>query len=221
MKKTIINTIGILALITSITSCKETQNETTPTEVQEVAVVENAQKYIVDTTASIVEWIGSKPTENHTGTISIASGAVNVLGNEITGSFVIDMNSITVTDLEGKGKESLEAHLKGTAKEEQEDHFFNVVKYPTSAFEVTGVTEKDGKKMMQGNLAIRDKNKNIEFPVSYRVDGDMMTLSSETFTINRTDWGVNYGSQSIFDNLGDKFINDDIEITIKLVAKKI
>jgi len=116
------------------------------------------------------------------------------------------MNSINVTDLEeGKGKEGLEAHLKGTAKPEQEDHFFNVAKYPTAAFEVTGVSEKDGKKMMQGNLSIRDQKKNIEFPITYNVNGDNMTLSSETFTIDRT---------------GDKFINDDIEITIKIAAKK-
>ena len=203
-------------------SCKgEQQNETKPTEAQEVAVVEDAQKFAVDTANSTLEWLASKPTENHTGTISIANGSINILGSEITGSFVLDMNSINVTDLEeGKGKEGLEAHLKGTAKPEQEDHFFNVAKYPTAAFEVTGVSEKDGKKMMQGNLSIRDQKKNIEFPITYNVNGDNMTLSSETFTIDRTEWGVNYGSQSVFDNLGDKFINDDIEITIKIAAKK-
>lgn len=220
MKKIIINTIGALALITSMISCKGEQNETQPEEAKEVAVVENAQKFSVDTSASILDWIGSKPTENHTGTISIASGTVNILGDKITGSFIIDMTSINVTDLEGKGKEGLESHLKGTAKE-KEDHFFNVAKYPTAAFEITGITEKEGKKMMQGNLTIRDKKKNIEFPITYNVNGDTMTLSSEKFTIDRTEWGVNYGSQSVFDNLGDKFINDDIEITIKLSAIKV
>ena len=223
MKKTIINILGVFALVTAMVSCKgEQKNETKPTEAQEVAVAEkSAEKFTVDTANSKLEWLASKPTENHTGTISIANGTINILGSEITGSFVLDMNSINVTDLEaGKGKEGLEAHLKGTAKEEQEDHFFNVTKYPTAAFEVTGVTEKDGKKMMQGNLSIRDKKQNIEFPITYNVDGDNMTLSSETFTIDRTEWGVNYGSQSVFDNLGDKFINDDIEITIKIAAKK-
>jgi hypothetical protein len=47
-----------------------------------------------------------------------------------------------------------------------------------------------------------------------------MTLTSEPFTIDRTNWGVNYGSKSIFDNLGDKFISDDIQLTVKLQATK-
>ncbi len=130
------------------------------------------------------------------------------------------MTSIEVTDLKtGEGKEDLEGHLKGTAKE-KEDHFFNVAKYPTAAFEVTGVTEKDGKKMMQGNLTIRDQKKSIEFPVSYGVNGNQMTLTSEPFTIDRTEWGVNYGSQSVFDNLGDKFISDDVALTVNIKATK-
>ena len=73
---------------------------------------------------------------------------------------------------------------------------------------------------MQGNLTIRDQKKNIEFPVTYSVDGANMTLTSEPFTIDRTNWGVNYGSKSIFDNLGDKFISDDIQLTVKLQATK-
>ena len=47
-----------------------------------------------------------------------------------------------------------------------------------------------------------------------------MTLESEPFTIDRTKWDVNYGSKSVFDNLGDKWVSDDMEITVKLVANK-
>ena len=48
----------------------------------------------------------------------------------------------------------------------------------------------------------------------------MMTIQSEAFIIDRTQWGVNYGSKSIFDDLGDKFINDDMELKILILAKK-
>lgn len=220
MKRQILNTLAVVALIAGTVSCKGDKNGTEVKEAQEVAVVQDAMKFKVDAAASTIAWIGSKPTEDHTGTINIESGVFNVDGDKIGGTFLIDMNSITVTDLKaGDGKESLEGHLKGMA-EGKEDHFFNVAKYPTAAFEVTGVTEKDGKKMMQGNLAIRDQKKNIEFPVSYSVQGDQMTLTSEEFTINRTDWGVNYGSKSIFDNLGDKFISDDIKLTVTVKATK-
>ena len=220
MKKQILNTLAAVALVAGVVSCKGEKNETEAKDAQEVAVVENAAKFKVDAASSTIEWVGSKPTGKHNGTINIENGVVNVAGDAITGTFLIDMTSITVTDLEaGDGKESLEGHLKGMA-EGKEDHFFNVAKYPTAAFEVTGVTEKDGKKMMQGNLTMRDQKKNIEFPVSYSVDGENMTLTSEPFTIDRTDWGVNYGSKSVFDNLGDKFISDDIELTVNLKATK-
>ena len=46
----------------------------------------------------------------------------------------------------------------------------------------------------------------------------MVRVKSETFSIDRTKWGINYGSKSIFDNLGDKFIDDDMEITIDVTA---
>lgn len=220
MKKQILNTLAAVALVAGVVSCKGEKNETEAKDAQEVAVVEDAAKFKVDASSSTIAWVGSKPTGKHNGTINIENGVVNVAGDAITGTFLIDMTSITVTDLEaGDGKESLEGHLKGMA-EGKEDHFFNVAKYPTAAFEVTGVTEKDGKKMMQGNLTIRDQKKNIEFPVSYTVEGENMTLTSEPFTIDRTDWGVNYGSQSVFDDLGDKFISDDIELTVNLKATK-
>lgn len=220
MKKYILSSLAIAAVVVMTVSCKgDKQNETEAKAAQEVAKVENAMKFKVDAGTSSIAWVGSKPTANHTGTINIESGVVNVAGDKITGTFLIDMKSITVTDLKDDQKASLEGHLKGMT-EGKEDHFFNVAKYPTAAFEVTGVVEKDGKKMMQGNLTIRDQKKNIEFPVSYSVQGDAMTLTSEPFTINRTDWGVNYGSKSIFDDLGDKFVSDDIQLTVNLKAKK-
>lgn len=220
MKKQILNTFAVVALLAGVTSCKEDKNKTEVGEAQEVSVIADAQKFMVDTDASTIMWEGSKPTGKHMGTINIDNGVVNVAGDVVTGTFLIDMTSIEVTDLKtGEGKEDLEGHLKGTAKE-KEDHFFNVAKYPTAAFEVTGVTEKDGKKMMQGNLTIRDQKKSIEFPVSYGVNGNQMTLTSEPFTIDRTEWGVNYGSQSVFDNLGDKFISDDVALTVNIKATK-
>lgn len=221
MKKQILNTLAVVALITATVSCKgEKKNETEASAAKEVATtVADAMKFKVDAAASSIAWVGSKPTESHTGTINVDSGVVKVDGDKITGTFLIDMTSIAVTDLKDDSKASLEGHLKGEA-EGKEDHFFNVAKYPTAAFEVTGVTEKEGKKMMQGNLTIRGQKKNIEFPVTYAINGADMTLTSEPFTIDRTDWGVNYGSKSVFDNLGDKFISDDIQLTVKLKATK-
>ena len=72
---------------------------------------------------------------------------------------------------------------------------------------------------MEGNLTIKGITKNISFPVQIENNGDMIQVSSEPFTIDRTQWNVNFKSKSIFDDLGDKFINDEIELAIRVSAK--
>ena len=221
--KTRVNQFLIVALIAlTAFSCKdEKKNEAEATAAEEVkeAPVE-AVVYNVDAANSMIEWTGKKPTGEHTGTIKVADGTVKTkYGKVESGNFTIDMTSIEVTDLEGDEKTSLEGHLKGEG-EGKEDHFFNVAEHPNAKFEVTGISENDGKTMIDGNLTIKGQKKNISFPVTTSVNDDMMELTSEVFTINRTEWGVNYGSKSVFENLGDKFINDDVEVKITIKAKK-
>lgn len=221
MKKQIVNSLAIALLVFGALSCKgDKKNETDGTAAKEVATVAaTATKYKVDVAESTITWLGSKPTGTHTGTIAIESGVVKVAGDKITGTFLIDMKSISVTDLEGDKKAGLESHLMGTAPG-KEDDFFNVTKYPTAAFEVTGVTTKEGRPVMQGNLTLKGVKKNIEFPVKYAITGDVMELKSETFTIDRTQWGIKFMSKSIVDDIKNGVISDDMEITIRLKANK-
>ncbi|UZH54621.1 YceI family protein [Salinimicrobium tongyeongense] len=224
MKKRIFNFVLVAGVAMGTVACKNnSENKVEPGEAQEAAVAtEEAVSYEIDTTASTIEWRGTKPTGEHVGTISIQDGTLMATPEEITsGRVVIDMNSITVTDegMEEKDKRSLENHLKGTVEGKETD-FFNVNKYPTATFEITGVTEENGQKMLQGNLTLKEETKNIQFPINTNLDGETISLESETFTIDRTDWGVNYGSKSVFDNLGDNFISDEMELTINVTAKR-
>lgn len=113
-------------------------------------VVPVVSEYTLDTEKSKLSWKGIEPAENefHTGNITLSEGkAVTTDGNLTSGSFVIDMNTITVTDLdEAGGKTKLEDHLKGT-KEGTAEHFFNVPKYPTVTVDVVSFDE--------GNLTIK------------------------------------------------------------------
>ncbi len=201
--------------------CKNDNKEAITSDAAEVAVADEAAVlFVVDTTASVIEWKGKKPTGTHTGTIHLDNGTFMANDSIVeSGTFVIDMNSINVTDLQGEQKQNLESHLKGTV-EGKEDHFFNVNKYPQGNFEVTGITQKDGRTMLQGNLTLKEETKNVEFPVNITRNGETLMLTSEPFTIDRTQWGVNYGSKSIFDNLGDSFVNDEIELVINVKATK-
>ncbi|NJY64276.1 YceI family protein [Salinimicrobium sp. CDJ15-81-2] len=224
MKKRVLNFVLVAGVTLGSVACKDDKsNRVEPGEAQEAAVAtEEAVTYEIDTTASTIEWRGTKPTGEHKGTIAIQDGTLSATREEITsGSVSIDMNSIKVTDegIDDKDRTSLENHLKGTVEGKETD-FFNVKEYPTASFEITGVTEENGQKMLQGNLTLKDSTKNIQFPVSTDIDEDEVTLESETFTIDRTNWGVNYGSKSVFDNLGDNFISDEMELTIKVTAKR-
>ncbi len=222
MKKRFFNIFMIAAISAGTVACKnDKQNEVEPGEAQEAATAsEVAREYVIDTTESTIMWRGTKPTGEHKGNISIASGSFTATQEEIeSGTVTIDMTSIEVTDegMEDEDKRNLENHLMGTVEGKETD-FFNVEEYPTATFEITGITERDGQKMLQGNLTIKDETKNIEFPVSTSIDENELTMDSETFTIDRTDWNVNYGSKSVFDNLGDNFISDDMELTIDVRA---
>jgi len=216
MKTSFLKIFAVVALV-SFASCNDKAKEATTTEAEDAAVAEaTAITFNADTEKSMIEWKGFKPTGSHTGTIAIGEGKVNVNDGAIeSGSFAITMNSIAVTDIpaEDEGNAKLRGHLVS-------GDFFDVEKYPNAKFEVTGIANVEGKTMLSGNLTMKDATNNISFPVSTSINGDTMTLTSETFTIDRSKWNVQYGSKSFFDNLGDKFINDDIELKVTLVANK-
>lgn len=220
MKKSILS-LFVLATISLNVACKGEKSEAI--EAGEVATAsEESTTYLVDTQNSIIEWIGSKPSGKHNGTISLKSGELAVKNDSIeSGNFVIDMNSIVVSDLAtGDGKEDLEAHLKGTGDKEGEDHFFNVSKFPEGTFEIVSILNKNGKAEVNGNLTLKGITKPVTFSSTVVYEGDSMMFTSDTFLINRTHWNVNYASKSIFDDLKDKFVNDDIELVVKIKATK-
>jgi polyisoprenoid-binding protein YceI len=222
MKKIILNSALITFVALSYTSCKEKNKDEALQEISEVAeATAEASGFSVDVAKSEISWKGQKPTGTHNGTIKLSSGIVAAVNGELqAGTFTIDMNSIANLDLDGDMKASLENHLKGTV-EGKEGDFFDVTKYPTATFELTGVEDENGNITVKGNLTIKDKTNPVAFPAVISFTDDTMTLKSSPFMIDRTKWGVNYGSKTIFGDLGDKFINDEIELVIQLYATKV
>lgn len=216
MKSTILKSTMLAFLLVGTISCKNNETEAEKKIEEAAEASDMAHEYKVDNSASKITWEGSKPAATHHGTIELSSGVFLVHENVVeAGSFVIDMNSITDEDLEGEYKSNLEAHLKGTA-EGKEGDFFNVKEYPNATFELTSIVNN----MVKGNLTIKDKTNAIELPATIVVDGDELKLNSEQIEIDRTKWGINFGSKSVFPNIGDKFISDIMKIKVSLVAKK-
>jgi len=221
MKKTVLSLLLASSMITFV-SCKDEAATPTSEATESAATSDQAIAYKIDLENSVVDWKGSKPTEFHTGTINLSGGEAMIADGKLeSGKFTLDMTSIIVTDFKpGDGKEDLEVHLKGTGDKAKEDHFFNVGKYPTGTFEITKVSEENGKNMITGNLTMKDISKSITFPASITSDETSMTIKSEPFMIDRTLWKVNYASKTVFDDLKDKFVDDNIELVVNVKVKK-
>ena len=214
MKKSI---LAIAFLILATVACK-TDAKKVETKAAE-AVVEKVANPISSYKANIndskITWVGSKPTESHNGDMKITSGVFDIEAGVVkAGEFTIDMNSINCLDLtEDKGKAKLEGHLKNA-------DFFDVAKFPTAKFVITGSEVTEGKNMITGNLTLKETTKSISIPATVSETDGTATITSESFKIDRTEFGITYSSKSINAALKDKFINDLLEITIEIKAKK-
>lgn len=166
-----------------------------------------AQKVEVNRAASSVKWTGKKIGGSHHGAINLKSGYLEFNNDQITGGkVIIDMNSLSNEDLEDEGyNQKLVGHLKS-------DDFFGVDKFPYSSFEVTSATKfSNGKATVSGKLSIKGKTENISFDVVKNGSAYIAKVD-----VDRSKFDVRYGSDSFFDNLGDKVIDDIFTLDIKL-----
>lgn len=208
----------VLSIVLFATSCSNSpKNKIEGTDSQAIADG-SGEQLVVDTQASSIHWVGTKPGGSHHGTIGIKEGSLAINGTDVaSGSFIIDMNAIVDEDLtDQKMNEMLVTHLKSA-------DFFDVEKYPTSSFAITKVEAVAGNDSIthriSGNLKMKDVDKNITFDAKITKEGDAYKAVTIPFTINRTQWNVQYGSKSIFADLKDKFIDDNIELQITIIAK--
>lgn len=204
----------VVALV--IASCKPKGEKAAVSEAKEVTSSATAGKSAaVNTAASFINWTGTKVGGQHTGELKLSSGSLNVENNTITGGeFVIDINSINNTDQEGEGKANLEGHLKAP-------DFFDAAKFPTGKFVITNVAAQSGKPqvthMITGNLTLKGITKSVAIPANVIVANGQVSAVTPAFTINRTDFGINYAS-GIIGTAKDKLINDNIGLVINLKA---
>lgn len=169
-----------------------------------------SQSQDINTLASQVEWQAYKVGGKHNGTINIKSGSVDLKdGKLVGGAFVLDMPTITVTDLTGNGKLSLEGHLKSA-------DFFDAENHKESTLTITDVEYNgNGRYVIQAKVSIKGIEQNITFDATgYNNKGKFS--ASASFKLDRSLFDVRYGSESFFDNLGDKAIYDDFDIKVEI-----
>lgn len=170
-------------------------------------------------TESKLQWIG-KPLVGggHEGTINFISGSIttSASGDITKGDFVLDMNTIRNTDMkpeDGHCGKDLEDHLKS-------EDFFSVTKYPSANFSILKVipepTTSDTQRVrVTGLLSIKGITNQVVFPATISQNKESVNVKAE-LTIDRTKWDIIYKSKTIFSNLKDGFISDEIKIVVDL-----
>lgn len=210
MKKIALLAIAASVVLASCAGNPEGKKAETTDSVETTAPAVEGVAYTVDAAASKVEWTGTKVTGAHHGVITITSGSLTTdAGKIIGGSFVLDMNTISSTDLEGEWKEKLDGHLKN-------EDFFDVAKFPEAKFDITSIaagTAADDVKV-SGNLTIKGVSKNISFDAKVVELTDAVVKVNADFNIAREDWGVSYSGKE------DDLISKEINFKVSLTAKK-
>lgn len=172
-----------------------------------------SKEYRVNSTSSTLEWNAKKVTGQHNGTISFGEGIINFDRQKITsGKVAVDMKTIANTDpISDDYKQKLIGHLKS-------DDFFGVEKFPVATLEVKNVVSKsDNLYHFTADLTIKGITSPVEFDADVNHDSDQITATG-TMVVNRTKYGIKYGSGSFFEGLGDKMIYDEFTVKFKLVA---
>ncbi len=227
MKKQSIYIVTVLMLSVLVSCNQGPSGKKVKSSAKEEMMVSSDRdiKHNADTLASIIEWTGSKPAGEHHGTISIKKGYLLSDNDTLSGGeFVIDMKSIRDTDLTDPDMNAkLVGHLKSP-------DFFNVDSFPTARFVITKVIHTDTltpvpgeiapNYLVSGNLTLKNITRNVTFRARVTRSGDTINAQSERFVIDRSEWNVRYGSRTFFDNLKDKYVNDEIGIQIKLLSHK-
>ena len=193
----------------------------------------------IDTSQSIITWVGTKPTGRHNGLIKIKKGTITILHEElelkrkkftiVNANICINMSSVKVLDLADNPLQldKLEKHLHSK-------DFFGTEVHPEAEFELisfeplvedsvkrekNNYTIIDPTHVMNGNLTIKGKTLNVKFPVKadYR---NLRLEASAKFNIDRTEWCINYNDENDpVARATDSFIHNIVNVGIEIIAR--
>jgi rhodanese-related sulfurtransferase len=175
--------------------------------------------YRLDLEKSRVEWIGRNLNNRHSGRIAFAAGEVTVKeGVPVGGCFAIDMTTIQNADLQdATWRDLLIKHLLS-------EDFFAVATYPRATFvlrqwqPIAGAAAGCPNGVITGDLTIKETARELRFPAIVMPQDDGTVKAHGFVDLDRTQWGVHYGSGRLFERLGMHLVNDLISIELFIVA---
>ncbi|MGV3486411.1 MAG: YceI family protein [Planctomycetaceae bacterium] len=161
-----------------------------------------AEKLELNTEASKIEFVGKKADGSHTGGFKkFTADAIADFEEPSKGSLTINIDTTSLWS----DDEKLTSHLKNP-------DFFDVRKYPTITFKSTAliVGEEEGKAKIKGDLTMLGKTAEIEVPCEVQAGDDQVSVDAK-FVLDRTRWGMNYGSGKV---------NNEVDVKARLVFNR-
>lgn len=170
---------------------------------------------------SWMRWQASRPFVQgylDSGSVALSAGTVTVTGGRVaSGSVTVDLASITATVTgKGSGMDALSTHLKSA-------DFFDTATHPTAAFELSSLSplSSAGYYRVAGSLTLKGMTQTIAFDAQIQQQGDVLAMTASDVTLDRTRWGLTYGSGTFFGDLVDeKLISDTFTVTFAAASRR-
>lgn len=165
---------------------------------------------------SAVAWEGRNKVGSHQGVLALAGGELEFLGGRADGEFRLDMRSIEDKDLvDDDLRRTLVAHLLS-------EDFFDAKNHPEATLRISRA-EPNGAEpgrpnyRLSGMLEMRGVSRpfGCEATLANLEEGRIAVEAH--FDLDRTQWGVNYGSGSLFRFLGYHLVYDLVSVRVRLV----
>lgn len=135
--------------------------------------------------------------------------------NEFGGTVVADTDSLTDAQIEVTVKaDSIDTANEGRDKHLISGDFFNTRQFPELTFKSTSIEEAEDGYKMKGEITLLGKTQEVEADLDFvgadtANDGTNLIGAEATFTIKRSEFGMNY----MVGPLGD-----DVKITVSIEA---
>jgi polyisoprenoid-binding protein YceI len=158
---------------------------------------------------SMLQWTGYGEVGDYslTGKLGVGSGYVQLDSSGIRGGeVVVDMRTLTHENAQ------LVEHLKGS-------DFFAVDRFPEARFTFGSATPlRNDTCTIMGQLSMHGVTQPVALHARMVRQSDACTVSG-TLLLDRTLFGVKYGSSSFFSGLGDQAIGNSMKVEMSLVGR--
>ncbi len=172
----------------------------------------------LDLTESRVVWVGRNLINRHWGQVALKSGHVAFQnGAAASGEVILDLHRILCSDLAGSELHDVLIHHL------ESDDFFDVERFPEARFAFTRVevcADPPGCRNLRlhGELTLRGQTHPLTVEATAGFTPEGKAALQATFTIDRTLWGVDYGSGKLFRRLAGHLVNDEIELQVRMIT---